>query len=32
MIRYAKRRDGTLEARVSDGGQRGDPFIFRKAP
>lgn len=32
MIRYAKRGDGTLEARVSDGGQRGETFIFRRTP
>jgi Domain of unknown function (DUF6265) len=29
MIRYAKRADGNLEARVSDGGQRGETFVFR---
>jgi hypothetical protein len=32
MIRYAKRGDGTLEARVSDGGQRGETFNFRRTP
>jgi len=32
MIRYAKRGDGTLEARVRDGGQRGETFIFRRTP
>jgi hypothetical protein len=32
MIRYAKRGDGTLEARVSDGGQRAETFIFRRTP
>lgn len=31
MIRYAKRADGSLEARVSDGGQRGETFVFRPA-
>lgn len=31
MIRYAKRADGGLEARVSDGGQRGETFVFRPA-
>jgi hypothetical protein len=30
MIRYARRQDGTLEARVSDGGQHGDTFVFRR--
>lgn len=32
MIRYAKRADGTLEARVSDGAQRGETFVFRRTP
>jgi len=32
MIRYAKRADGALEARVSDGGQRGETYIFRRTP
>jgi hypothetical protein len=32
MIRYARRADGTLEARVSDGGQNGETFVFRKVP
>ena len=32
MIRYAKRGDGTLEARVSDGGQRAETFVFRRTP
>jgi Domain of unknown function (DUF6265) len=31
MIRYAKRADGSLEARVSDGGQKGETFVFRPA-
>jgi hypothetical protein len=30
MIRYAKRADGSLEARVSDGGSKGETFVFRK--
>jgi hypothetical protein len=31
MIRYAKRPDGSLEARISDsGGQKPQTFIFRK--
>lgn len=31
MIRYARRPDGTLEARISDlGGQRPQTFVFRK--
>jgi hypothetical protein len=32
VIRYARRPDGTLEARVSDGGQRAETFVFRRAP
>src|SRR5688500_19753339 len=31
VIAYAKKADGTLEARVSDGGQRGETFVFRAA-
>jgi len=31
VIRYTKRADGSLEARVSDGGQRGETFVFRLA-
>jgi hypothetical protein len=30
VIAYAKKSDGTLEARVSDGGQRGETFSFRR--
>ena len=30
MIRYSKRADGSLEARVSDGGQQGETFVFRR--
>ena len=30
MIRYAKRADGSLEARVSDGGQKSETFVFKK--
>ena len=30
VIRYAKRPDGTLEAKVSDGGQRAETFVFRR--
>jgi hypothetical protein len=30
MIRYSKRADGSLEARVSDGGQKGETFLFKK--
>jgi hypothetical protein len=30
MIRYSRRADGTLEARVSDGGQKGDTFVFKR--
>jgi hypothetical protein len=32
MIQYTKRPDGTLEARVSDGGTRAETFVFRRAP
>ena len=32
MIRYAKRPDGSLEARISDGGQRAQSFVFRRTP
>ena len=31
MIRYLKRADGSLEARVSDGGQKAETFLFRSA-
>lgn len=30
MIRYTMRSDGTLEARISDGGQRAETFAFRR--
>jgi hypothetical protein len=32
VIRYAKRSDGGLEARISDGGQKSETFVFRRAP
>jgi hypothetical protein len=32
MIRYTKKSDGTLEARISDGGQKGESFVFRRQP
>jgi hypothetical protein len=32
MIRYARRADGRLEARVGDGGQRGQTFVFMRMP
>ena len=32
MIRYTRRADGTLEARVSDGGQKAETFLFKKTP
>jgi len=32
MIRYSTRADGTLEARVSDGGQKAETFLFKKTP
>ena len=31
VIAYAKNPDGTLEARVSDGAQKGETFRFRRA-
>jgi len=31
-IRYGKRADGTLEARISDGAQRVQTFVFRRQP
>ena len=31
VIAYARRPDGTLEARVSDGGKKGETFVFRAA-
>jgi hypothetical protein len=30
-IRYRKRADGALEARVSDGGQKGETFVFTRS-
>jgi len=32
MIRYAKRAGGALEARVSDGGERAEIYVFRRLP
>ena len=32
MIRYSKLADGSLEARVSDGSQKGETFLFKKTP
>jgi hypothetical protein len=32
MIRYSVRPDGTLAARVSDGGSRGETFLFKRMP
>jgi len=32
VIRHAKRADGSLEATVSDGGQRAETFVFRRTP
>ena len=32
MIRYSRRTDGSLEARVSDGNQKGETFLFKKTP
>jgi hypothetical protein len=31
MIRYTKRADGSLEARVSDGGQKAETFVFKRS-
>jgi hypothetical protein len=31
LIRYTKRADGSLEARVSDGGQKAESFVFVKS-
>jgi hypothetical protein len=31
MITYTLREDGTLEARISDGGERGQSFVFRRS-
>ena len=31
MIRYSKRADGSLEARVSDGGEKAETFLFRRS-
>jgi Domain of unknown function (DUF6265) len=32
MIRYSKRADGSLEARVSDGNQKAETFLFKRTP
>lgn len=32
MIRYTRRSDGSLEARVSDGGQKGETFVLKRTP
>jgi len=32
MIRYAKRPDGALEARVSDGAAKAETFLFKRVP
>jgi hypothetical protein len=32
MIRYARQSDGSLEARISDGGSRAQSFVFRRTP
>jgi hypothetical protein len=32
MIRYTRRADGSLEASVSDGGQKGEMFVFKRVP
>lgn len=32
MIQYSKRADGTLEARISDGGTKSQSFVFRRVP
>jgi uncharacterized protein DUF6265 len=32
MIRYSRRADGWLEARVSDGNQKAETLLFKKTP
>lgn len=32
VIAYTLRADGTLEARISDGGERGQSFVFTRRP
>jgi hypothetical protein len=32
VIRYATRADGSLEATVSDGGQRAETFVYQRTP
>jgi hypothetical protein len=32
MIRYTKRPDGSLEARVGDGGAKDETYVFRRSP
>jgi hypothetical protein len=32
MIKYTKKSEGTLEARISDGGQKNESFVFRRQP
>ena len=32
LIRYTKRPDGALEARVGDGGAKDETYLFRRAP
>jgi hypothetical protein len=32
VIRYTLRADGTLEARISDGGERGQSLVFTRQP
>ena len=32
LIRYTLRADGTLEARVSDGGSKAETFLFKRVP
>lgn len=32
IIRYSRRDDGSLEARVSDGNQKAETFLFKKTP
>jgi hypothetical protein len=31
VIRYSRRADGSLEARVSDGGQKSQSFVFKRS-
>ena len=32
MVRYTRRADGSLEAVISDGGQKAQTFVFKREP